>query len=158
MTAVFLFVGLAQSARAFSEGDRARSKYSVECLASLVASRMNVVLRSEIAFPRIVHESEITLPEFQDVVEPWWGFRPGAITNVYIPTREEIYLIDDPEYYRKFSRYLEDSLAHELAHFIQVRYLNADLKAPDDSLESQAIDIQTWLRETHLRDGSVPCK
>ena len=41
--------------------------------------------------------------------------------------RNEIDLGDGETYYRRLNRTLDDSLAHELVHYIQARYFNDDL-------------------------------
>jgi len=40
--------------------------------------------------------------------------------NVYVMARNEIYLMDDAGYYRRIRRTLDESLAHEFAHYLQV--------------------------------------
>ncbi len=40
---------------------------------------------------------------------------------------------------------MDDSLAHELVHYVQVKYQKFDLN--DESLEWDAVDIQTAFRE-----------
>ncbi|MBI4374950.1 MAG: hypothetical protein HY549_00720 [Elusimicrobia bacterium] len=67
-------------------------------------------------------------------------------------------MIDEAAYYRRLKRSIDDSLAHELAHFIQVRYRGARLEQ-DPMLEEEAIHVQVWFRETFVPDGAdSPCR
>ena len=126
-----------------------------------VAQRMEVTLRPEVPLPAVFIESTIQLRQFQDAMEAQWNFRPPMVANAYAIARNEIYLSDDSSYYRRFKRTLDDSLAHELVHYIQAQYFNEDLAS--DSCEVQAAEIQRWFREEHVlpkRDvaalGSAP--
>lgn len=69
--------------------------------------------------------------------------------NAYAIDRNEIYLIDDPSNCVQLGRTIDESLAHELAHIVQVKYLNADLAVP--SWEQDAVAIQTWFTDAHIR-------
>lgn len=133
--------------------ETAKLKYSPACILREVADKMGVKLRTEISIPPVFLASDIPLKQFQDAIEPQWNFRPDMVTNAYIILKNEIYLIDELAYYQKTKRFIDDSLAHELAHFVQVRYQNADLSR-DESLEPGAIDVQTWFRETYLNGSS----
>jgi hypothetical protein len=137
--------------------DLAKLTYSPECIFTAVAKRMQVAPSDILPFPKIHFESQTTLKEFQDAVEPQWGFRPDVILNVYIIATNEIYLIDDATYYRKNNRFIDDSMAHELVHYVQVKYQNLDLTQWGDVLESDAVSVQTWLRETFMETGKSPC-
>ena len=44
---------------------------------------------------------------------------------------------------------VDDSVAHELTHFVQAKYQNFDLN--DESLEWDAIDVQNWFRENFCK-------
>ena len=59
--------------------------------------------------------------------------------------RNEIYLADDPAYYRRLRRTLDESLAHEYAHYLQVRYFAANLA--DETCETEAVAVQFAFRE-----------
>jgi len=111
-----------------------------------VARQMNVTLRPDVPLPRIYFESSTPLKQFQDAVVAQWRFRPPMVANVYVVARNEIYLSDDPGYYRRVRRSLDESLAHEFVHYLQVRYFAADLAA--ESCESQAVAVQVAFRET----------
>ena len=112
-----------------------------------VAREMNVVLDPHLPLPAVLLESRTPLRRFQDAIAPQWGFRPPLYSNAFVPARNEIYLTDDPRYYAKMKRTLDESLAHELAHYIQVRYLNADLA--EASWENDAIAAQGRFSEVH---------
>ena len=92
-----------------------------------VARQMNVTLRADEPLPKIHLESATPLEQFQDAVEQQWNFRPPRFANVYAVASNEIYLTDDPGYYRRVRRTLDESLAHEFAHYLQVRYFAANL-------------------------------
>jgi hypothetical protein len=48
-------------------------------------------------------------------------------------------------------RFIDDSLAHELTHYVQVKYQGWVLDGMDDSIELNAIEVQTWFRETYCQ-------
>jgi hypothetical protein len=114
-----------------------------------VARQMNVTLRDDIPLPRIHLESATPLAQFQSAVAPQWHFRPPRFANVYVVARNEIYLSDDPGYYRRVGRTLDESLAHEFAHYLQVRYFAADLA--EESCETEAIAVQIAFRDHNDR-------
>ncbi len=105
-----------------------------------VARQMNVTLRPDVPLPKIFLESNTPLRQFQQAIAPQWKFRPQVFANAYAAERNEIYLSDDARYYKKRNRTLDDSLAHEFVHYIQVRYRNDDLA--DESCETEAISQQ----------------
>jgi hypothetical protein len=59
--------------------------------------------------------------------------------------------MDDAAYYTQLRRCIDDSLAHELTHYVQVVYQGWVLDGFDDSIEFNAIDVQTWFREQFCR-------
>ena len=105
-----------------------------------VARQMNIKLRPDVPLPKIFLESSTPLRQFQQAIASQWKFRPHVFANAYAAERNEIYLSDDARYYKKRNRTLDDSLAHEFVHYIQVRYRNNDLA--DDSCEMEAIAQQ----------------
>ncbi len=125
------------------------------CILRAVAEHMGVELTPHVLPPVVRYESRTPLAYFQDAIEPQWKFRPARFTNAYVPARDEIFIIDQAEYYRKLGRFIDDSLAHEYAHFIQVRYRGSNLDTGDDTLEHQAIHVQNWFRE-RLQAGDGP--
>lgn len=114
---------------------------------AVVALRMNVTLRPDVPVPTIHFESTTPVEKFQKAIAAQWRFRPPVFSNAYVVATNEIYLIDDADYYRRVRRSMEDSLAHEFAHYLQVLYLNADLK--DEFCETEAIDVQTAFRDSN---------
>ncbi|OFZ01263.1 MAG: hypothetical protein A2Z97_02065 [Bdellovibrionales bacterium GWB1_52_6] len=130
-------------------------RFSERCTLEAVAKKMGVLLQKSISPPAIYLESQITLEKFQNSIEPQWAFRPSAVLNAYVAARNEIFLTDQAWLYLPRGRTLDDSLAHELVHFIQVKYQNVD---PEDDVgnETEAVDIQTWFRETYS-SGKTPC-
>lgn len=109
-----------------------------------VARQMNVTLRADEPLPKVHLESATPLERFQDAVEQQWNFRPPRFANVYAVASNEIYLTDDPGYYRRVRRTLDESLAHEFAHYLQVRYFAANLS--DETCETEAVAVQMAFR------------
>ena len=125
----------------------ARLRHDPSCLLDVVLRRKNLARRPEIPLPPVLFESSVDLRRFQDAVEDQWGQRPPLVSNAYSLKTGEIFLIDDPRYYSKLGRFIDDSLVHELAHFVQVKYQGANLMDdPYGSYESDAVDVQTWFR------------
>jgi len=117
---------------------------------------MGITLRAEVPLPPVFVASETPLQQFQDAIEAQWGFRPDLIANAYAARTNEIYLLDSAAYYRKHGRFIDDSLAHELVHYLQVRYQNADIR-DGEWLEADAVMVQTWFREEIMAKGLSPC-
>ncbi|MFA6237565.1 MAG: hypothetical protein WC635_09585 [Bacteriovorax sp.] len=122
----------------------AKLQHEVEFILEKVLLKKNQPLRTDIAFPKIYYKSKTPLKQFQDAIEKQWGFRPDVITNAFAVANNEIYLMDDADYYSKKKRCMDDSLAHEFTHYVQVKYQNWDLN--DESLEWEAVDVQTAFR------------
>lgn len=130
-------------------GEPARLKYSPEFILKQVLVRKNKTYDKQIPMPQFFYESSTPLIQFQDAIEKQWGFRPDVFTNAFVAERNEIYILDDAEYYKKAERCMDDSVAHELTHYVQVKYQKFDLN--DESLEMDAIDVQTWFRENFCK-------
>jgi hypothetical protein len=126
----------------------AKLRFDAQFILAQVARRMNVELRPGIPVPAIFIESATPLRQFQDAIGAQWGFRPDVFTNAYAVARNEIYLTDDASYYAKLGRTLDDSLAHEFAHYVQVRYLNANIEDP--TLETEAVAVQRGFQHDHM--------
>jgi hypothetical protein len=120
-------------------GDRVVLAHDPVAMLQEVARHMNVSLRPDVPPPAIFLESRTPLAQFQDAIAAQWGFRPPRFTNAYAAARNEIYLIDDASYYRRVKRTLDESLAHELAHYVQVRYFDADLSDPSSEVDAVAV-------------------
>ncbi|MFA5139318.1 MAG: hypothetical protein WC728_08790 [Elusimicrobiota bacterium] len=128
----------------------AQLRYPERCVLQAVAQSMGVQLRDDVPVPPVYYESKIPLRQFQDAVEPQWQMRPDVFVNAYIPAKNEVYLTDDSSYYTRLSRALDDSLAHEYAHYIQVKYKGTRLEDFGDAEEGQAIEHQTAFRENYI--------
>lgn len=126
-----------------------KPQYSGQFILERILEYKNLTLNPSIEIPQIVYSSEVSLQEFQNDIESQWGFRPDVITNAYVVKLNKIYLYDSKEYYSENERCIDDSLAHELAHFVQVKYREWDLN--DESLEWDAIDTQTWFRTQYCQ-------
>lgn len=121
-------------------------KNKIEDIFLKVLEKKHLEYKSEIHFPKIYFSSKTPLKQFQDAIEKQWGQRPTEITNAFAIDNNEIYLLDDSSYYKRLKRCMDDSLAHELVHYVQTKYLGWDI-SQDESLEWEAIEIQTALRE-----------
>jgi hypothetical protein len=126
----------------------AKLRFDPQFILAEVARRMNVTLRPELPVPAVFFESTTPLRQFQDAIAPQWRIRPHVFANAYSAARNEIYLIDEAAYYTRFGRTLDDSLAHEFAHYLQVHYLKADLEDP--SLEAEAVAVQHEFQRAHV--------
>ncbi len=124
--------------------------YDSDFILQQVLISKKIEFRADLAMPKIFYASSTKLQQFQDAIEPQWGFRPDVFTNAYIVKKNEIYILDDEAYYEKTKRCMDDSLAHELTHYVQVQYQKFDLD--DESLEWNAIDVQTWFREKYCAE------
>lgn len=144
-------VGLTPAAtgQSVSPPEPAALRFDSRFILETVARRMNIVLRPEVPLPAILLESGTRVRRFQDSIAAQWKFRPTAISNAYAIARNEIYLTDDAAFYVRLKRTLDDSLAHEFVHYLQVHYLDQDL-ASDDA-EARAVEIQQWFREVYVR-------
>lgn len=131
-------------------------KIDATCAFQAVAGRMKITIAKDIELPKVYLASDIALSFFQDVIEAEWLFRPDVVTNVFAPKANAIFLTNEGEVYKAHGRFLEDSLAHELAHFIQVRYFGAT-PGNDDAFEDEAVRVQTWFREVYMKTGKSPC-
>jgi hypothetical protein len=147
-TALALAVSLLPVAHAGDPVQPVRLQFDPAYILQAVAARMNVTLRPEIPVPTILLQSRTPLARFQDAIAVQWKFRPHVYTNAYVVARNEIYLMDDPAYYTRINRTLDESLAHEFAHYIQVHYLNADLADP--SCETDAVAVQALFATSRL--------
>jgi hypothetical protein len=121
-------------------------RFDTRFVLELVAERMQVKLRPDVPLPAIFVESAIPLRQFQDVMEAA-SFCPPMVANAYSIATNEIYLSDDASFYVRLKRTLDDSLAHELVHYIQAKYLGEDLTT--DGCEMQAAEVQRWFREEY---------
>ena len=123
----------------------AKLKYSVDFVLDFVLKKKNLTRDPYHEVPEVFLQSHTALELFQFSMQEQWGMLPDQITNAYSVKTNRIFLNDDKSYYVRLNRCMDDSLAHELAHYVQVVYLNWDLN--DDSLEWDAVDIQTQFRE-----------
>jgi hypothetical protein len=145
LAAVFLALVAWTGGASADDPSRAHLKHDPRYILESVARKMNVTLRTDEPMPRIYFESSTPLAQFQEAVSPQWRFRPPMFANVYVMARNEIYLSDDAGYYRRIRRTLDESLAHEFAHYLQVRYYASNLV--DESCETEAVSIQIAFRE-----------
>lgn len=114
---------------------------------------MGIALRQEIPAPKVLFESKTSLSRLQAAAERHWGFRPQVFVSAFLPTANEIYLIDDAAAYDKREGSLDDALAHEFVHYLQAKYRKAMLQT--DGSEFEAVAIQTWFRAEYVEPKLV---
>ena len=158
VAAMFLLTAAASSDWATEIGSAAPSRTSSARIATLhhdpqfilqaVARRMGITLRPEIPVPSVLLESRTPLPRLQAAAERQWGLRPHVFVTAFTSAGNEIYLIDDAAIYERREGTLDDALAHELVHYLQVKY-RKDALATDWS-ESEAVAIQLWFRTQYM--------
>lgn len=121
-------------------------KFSTERILTEILAYKSLEFRADLQIPTVILESKASIKQFQDEIELQWHMRPTMITNAYVVNYNKIYLTDDKAYYDKVGRCIDDSLAHELTHYIQVKYKGWSLDG-DEGLEWDAVEVQTWFRE-----------
>jgi hypothetical protein len=152
----FLFaLGFFASIQTAFAADVVRPKYPLSCTAAVIAKEMKVTLKDDIPLPTVKYASEVLLVDFQNAVEPQWGFRPDVILNVYVAAANDIYVLDGAADYAGTDRTIDDVLAHELVHFVQVQYKGT--LVPDDFSEYEAVLLQQWYRQKFMEQGEDPC-
>lgn len=106
--------------------------------------------------PTVHLESRTTLAEFQEAVRPQEP-HANVFSNFFAVAANKIFLIEDEPYYTRLKRHIEDSLAHEYAHYLQVTYLNYSVAnlATDDA-EFMAVEYQSRYRDAYVRTGRAP--
>ncbi|MBI4349149.1 MAG: hypothetical protein HY553_20090 [Elusimicrobia bacterium] len=132
-------------------------RHELACTFAGVLEVMGQSPRPELPLPALRLQHRTPLSEFQDAVEPQWNLRPDVFLNAYAAARNEVFILTEADYYARLSRFVDDSIAHELAHYVQVRYRNIPIEHLDDSLEAEAIHVQTEFRERFLKTGVSPC-
>jgi hypothetical protein len=125
----------------------AKLKFSFEFILAKVLEKKKQAFRAEVPLPSLHYESHTPLKVFQDAIEAQWGMRPEQISNAYSLNHNMLFISDDAAYYERTGRCMDDSLAHELVHYVQHKYLHWDFS--DESLEWEAIEIQSQFREEY---------
>jgi hypothetical protein len=162
ISALLITITLAGSLITFSttsaqvRPDPVRLQFDPHFILQSIAREMNIPLSADVPLPQIFFESTTPLRRFQDALAAQWGFVPDVFSNAYAAQRNEIYLTDDAAYYARLGRTLDDSLAHELAHYLQVRYLKADLADP--TWENDAVAVQGAFRDAHAPLFMAPAR
>jgi hypothetical protein len=128
----------------------AKLKYSVEFVLQKVLELKRKEYNPLIPVPSIHFESQTPLEIFQQAIEGQWGMRPQRFSNAYSVSHNMLFLNDEASYYIRTKRCMDDSLAHELTHFVQARYQGFDLH--DESLEWDAIEVQNAFRESYCSE------
>jgi hypothetical protein len=141
----FLILALALLSQASFAKTPAKLQHTIDFILEKVLEKKHLDKRTDIPMPKFYYESSTPLKQFQDAIEKQWGMRPDVFTNAFAIANNEIYILDDADYYKQTERCMDDSIAHELTHYLQVKYQNWDIN--DESLEWEAIDIQTEFRK-----------
>ncbi len=123
-------------------------QHNPQFILEAVAGRMGVRLRPDIAPPVILLESRTPLQRLQAAVEKQWGFWPPVFVTMYATASNEVYLIDDAALYERYATTPDDSLEHELVHYIQANYRKDRLDT--DWSETEAVAVQIWFREEFM--------
>ena len=129
------------------------------CIFEAVAARMGASVDPSLPLPELRFKSKTSHEEFaadfkREYPDPMWQV-PAAVMNIYLPTRNRIYLDDLVEY--RHGRSLTESAAHEYAHYVQWTYQGFRFGGDEDFLESQAVQLQFWFREAYIIPGLSPC-
>ncbi len=128
-------------------------RHEAKCILRAVADHLGIALCRGVPTPEVRYSSMTPLSEFQIAAESVSHMRPNAVCNSYFAGRNLIFLTDNPAYYQK-GRTLDDALAHEYTHFIQVRYGTPAAREDDERKEREAVQVQLWFRETFMSDPS----
>jgi hypothetical protein len=157
--AMFLLTAAQSSGQAIDGGSATLSRTTSSRIAALrhdprfilqaVARRMNIALLPGIPAPTVLLESRTPLSRLQAAAEREWGFRPSVFFSAFASARNEIYLIDDAALHERRHGTPDDSLAHELVHFLQAKYRKDTLDT--DWSESEAVAIQLWFRNEYMQ-------
>ncbi|BAU49090.1 hypothetical protein SVA_2542 [Sulfurifustis variabilis] len=133
--------------------DHARLRYDPRFILERVAAHLHVTLRPDAPLPAILFESATPLGLFQDAMEKQWRFRPRVFVNAYTIAGNLIFLVDDAAHYGRHGRTLDDALAHELVHYLQVVYFKVDLgsRLIAEVCESEAVAVQEWFRARYVQ-------
>lgn len=134
----------------------AQLKYSPECILKSLLNYRKIEFKKDIVLPKVRFESQTNLRELNSALYPaQWSTTAKYFSNAYAYKNGHniIFLSDRAEYYKKHQRYIDDSLAHELFHFVQVKYQNIDISS-DEFAEFDAIFVQNWFRQTYFENPS----
>lgn len=140
-------------------GQRLRAE--TPCILQAILESRSKKIDPTLPLPQIILDEETDLSEYQDDVEPQWNFRPDVVVNVFVAHRNKIYLFTDEKYYAPRGRFVEDSLAHELYHYVQVHYDKVPVDQFSDFEEVAAVEVQTEFRERFhkgLKGGRTICE
>jgi hypothetical protein len=118
-----------------------------------VARRMGITLRPDVPVPTLLLESKTPLSRLQVAAQRQWGMRPGVFLSVFAPGGNEIYLIDDAAVHERRGGTIDDSLAHELVHYLQARYRKDSFDT--EWSEFEAVAVQVWFRTEHMEPSVV---
>lgn len=144
-----LALGLTLALPANAADGAARLAFRPDCVLAAVAARKGVTLSPDRPAPRLRLASATPVAEYLEAAkEQLGGAQLDVILNMFVAKTNEIYLNDSARLYGRHGRTLDDSLAHEYTHFIQHVYEGAPLFGDStDSLEEEAVRVQTWFRE-----------
>lgn len=148
MRAALLAVLVCLPARAAAP-ETAKIAFKPECVLAAVAGRKGVTLDPSRRPPMVLFASMIPVSRYREAAkEQLGGMDVEMVLNMYVVKTDEIYIQDAAGNYGKFGRTIDDSVAHEFGHYLQVVYGKADMaNDANDELEGEAVRLQTWFRE-----------
>ncbi|MBU4502166.1 MAG: collagenase [Nanoarchaeota archaeon] len=120
-------------------------QYSDEIM-EIVAGKLNLKLDENIPKPKIIKSDELTLEEFNNLLNPTAGNRP-TMCSYYFDKENIIFLTTDSKL---------DTLAHEFVHYFQVKYRGEDPNTDFmNFLEGEALWTQWWFEKEYMKN-SIP--
>ena len=132
----------------------ARLRYDETCILRLVAAEMEIPLKKEVSLPAVYFGSKVPFAQFLAAYRTQSNAEPTQVLNMYMLNSNEIYISDKASNYASFGRSMDDSLAHEYVHYLQVKYRGYTVRDFvedfEDSLENQAIRYQVSFREKYI--------
>ena len=154
---LILAFGMLANANSDGAGDYVKFQYDARCIFEAVADFKKVKLGNSIPLPRIRLASETPHEEFLAAAkEQLGGEKPEIMLHMYVAKTNEIYLNDASSMFRP-GRTIDDVLAHEFVHFLQVRY-QGETDGTADWIEQEAVFIQLRFRAEFVQKGLSPCR
>ncbi len=136
--------------------------YSPRCILEAVTTKMSVQLKSEVELPGLFPYSTTSFDYFKQKAQASFpkDFEITFYTNLYSQEHNQIYINDSKPFVGENGRTSDEVLAHELAHYIQSKYLGYDKEdATSDAAEDSAIRVQSWFRGNYMdkKSQESPC-
>lgn len=138
----------------------AKIAYKPDCVLAAVAARKGVTLDPARKPPMVLFASMIPVSRYREAAkEQLGGMEVDTVLNMYVVKTDEIYIQDAASNYGRHGRTIDDSVAHEFGHYLQVVYGKADMANDvNDELEGEAVRLQTWFREEGAAGLPASCR